>query len=359
MSADSGRLRANRRARGITPQVAVGLALGLTLFAAAASVATARAEDIPPAPDAFGLLFDWSFDLTVWLPLLAVAVAYAWAVRRVNDAHPANPVPRDRLPAFLLGLATVAVALQGGIAQWDDTLFSAHMVQHLLLVFVAAPLLAFGAPITLALRAAPPRVRARYLLPTLHSRAVRAVSHPLVAWIVFGAAMWGTHVSPLFDLALRVAWVHDLEHLLFLVASLLFWWPIVGRDPAPWRMGYPARLLYLFTQMPLNSFLGVVILFSGRVLYPAYAATGRTWGPSALDDQQLAGAIMWGVGDAAFLLALLLVIAAWMRADDAETKRREAVLDGLARSNAEVLPGPAGTVTTGASASRGAVEGGA
>jgi putative copper resistance protein D len=92
-------------------------------------------------------------------------------------------------------------------------------------------------------------------------------------------------------------------------------------------LGYPARLLYLFVQMPLNSFLGVAILYSGRILYPHYATTGRLWGPSPLQDQQAAGAIMWGLGDAGFLLALLLLIAAWMRFDEAVTRRRESAED--------------------------------
>jgi len=91
------------------------------------------------------------------------------------------------------------------------------------------------------------------------------IGHPLVAWVLFAAAMWGTHFSPLFDAALENVWLHDLEHVLYLVSSMLFWMPIVGRDPSPWRLGYPARLLYLFVQMPLNSFLGVAILYSGTI----------------------------------------------------------------------------------------------
>jgi putative copper resistance protein D len=163
---------------------------------------------------------------------------------------------------------------------------------------------------------------------------VRVIGHPLVAWVLFAAVMWGTHFSPLFDAALENVWLHDLEHLLYLVSSILFWMPIVGRDPSPWRLGYPARLLYLFVQMPLNSFLGVAILYSGTILYPHYATTGRLWGPSPLQDQQAAGAIMWGLGDAGFLLGLLLLIAAWMRFDEAVTRRRESVEDARAAGHA-------------------------
>ena len=240
---------------------------------------------------------------------------------------PANLVPRDRPAFFLLGLAAIAIALQSGIERYDTTLFSLHMVQHVILIFLAAPAIVLSAPITLVLRVATPRVRQRWVLPVLDSRAVRMIGHPLVAWVLFAAVMWGTHFSPLFDAALENVWLHDLEHVLYLVSSVLFWMPIVGRDPSPWRLGYPARLLYLFVQMPLNSFLGVAILYSGSILYPHYATTGRLWGPSPLQDQQAAGAIMWGLGDAGFLVALLLLIAAWMRFDEAVTRRRELVED--------------------------------
>ncbi len=282
---------------------------------------------MPSAPDAAGLVLGWSFDPTVWLPLAMAAAAYLWAVRRVNEAHPAHPVPADRPAFFLLGLAAIAIALQSGIERYDTTLFSLHMVQHVILIFLAAPAIVLSAPITLILRVAPPRVRQRWVLPILDSHAVKVIGHPLVAWVLFTAVMWGTHFSPLFDAALENVWLHDGEHVLYLVSSVLFWMPIVGRDPSPWRMGYPARLLYLFVQMPLNSFLGVAILYSGSILYPHYATTGRLWGPSPLQDQQAAGAIMWGFGDAGFLLALLLLIAAWMRFDEAATRRRESAED--------------------------------
>ncbi len=293
---------------------------------------------MPAAPDAAAFALGWSFDLTIWLPLAGAAAAYLWAVRRIDAAHPASPVPWDRPLFFLLGLAAIAVALQSGIERYDTILFSVHMVQHVILIFLAAPALVLSAPITLVLRAATPGVRQRWVLPVLHSRAVRFVGHPLVAWLLFTAVMWGTHFSPLFDAALENPWLHDLEHVLYLASAVLFWWPMVGRDPSPWRMGHPARLLFMFMQMPFNSFLGVAILFSGMVLYPHYATTGRLWGPTPLEDQQAAGAIMWGLGDAGFLLALLLATAAWMRHDEAVTRRREAAEDARAAARGSVTP---------------------
>ncbi len=299
----------------------------LPAVALGAPAARAHGGEVPPAPDLAGLLLGWSFHPAIVIALAVAAVAYLWAVRRVNAAHPANPVPPDRPVFFLAGLACVAVALLSGIERYDTELFSVHMVQHLLLVFGAAPAIILAAPITLLLRVASPAARSRWILPALRSRVVRVIGHPLVAWLLFTAVMWGSHVSPLFDAALEDPLVHDVEHALYMATALLFWWPVVGRDPSPWRLPHAVRLFYLFLQMPLNSLLGVAILFSEQVLYPHYATTGRTWPPSPLEDQQLAGAIMWGVGDAGFLVAILLGIAAWMRHDEAATRRREAVED--------------------------------
>jgi cytochrome c oxidase assembly factor CtaG len=318
------------------------------MLAALAGVPAVAAHGgvVPSAPDAAAFFLGWSFDPSIWLPLVAVAAVYLWAVRRVNGAHPSSPVPPDRPAFFLLGLAAIAIALQSGIERYDTTLFSVHMMQHVILVFLAAPAIVLAAPITLILRVATPAVRQRWVLPVLHSRVVRVIGHPLVGWLLFTAVMWGTHFSPLFDAALENTWLHDLEHVLYLGTSMLFWWPMVGRDPSPWRMAHPARLLFMLIQMPFNSFLGVAILFSGTVLYPHYATTGRLWGPTPLEDQQAAGAIMWGLGDAGFLLAMLLTTAAWMRHDEAVTRRREAAED--ARSGARAAAEAADAAAAGA-----------
>jgi cytochrome c oxidase assembly factor CtaG len=332
--------RPRTRENGRVTRARTGLRLArlsagaLAAFPVAALLAVAAARghggEVPPPPDLAALLFGWSFHPLVVAALVAAAAAYLWAVRRVNTAHPGNRVPADRPVFFLAGLACVAVALVSGIERYDTELFSVHMVQHILLVFGAAPALILAAPITLVLRAATPGVRHRWVLPVLRSRAVMVIGHPLVAWLLFTAVMWGSHVSPLFDAALEDPLIHDVEHALYMATALLFWWPVVGRDPSPWRLPHAARLFYLVLQMPLNSLLGVAILFSEQVLYPHYATTGRAWPPSPIEDQQLAGAIMWGVGDAGFLVAILLVIAAWMRHEEAATRRRESAEDARA-----------------------------
>ncbi len=277
------------------------------------------------APTAASLLLGWTFEPLPTLGILVIVGWWWWAVRRVNAVHPANPVPRRRSVAFYGGILALAFALLSGIARYDTTLFSIHMVQHVLLMLVAAPLLALSAPITLLLRLSSSETRHRWLLPVLHSRVVRFMSFPVTAWVMFAAMMWGVHFSPLFNASLEDPVVHDLEHLLFLTGALLFWWPAVALDPAPWRMGYPARVVYLLTQMTQNTFLAVVILNATGVLYPHYATLVLPWGLPALDDQRLAAGIMWLLGDFVFLTAIMAVVAGWMRAearDEARSDRR-------------------------------------
>ena len=310
--------------RHVHPRAVAGLVPGLLLLAPATVAAHGAA---PPPLDAATAVTAWSLEVHVWLPIALLALAYRAGVRSVARAHRDNPVPRRRVLAWYGGLLALFVALQSPIATYDTTLFSVHMVQHLLLMMVVAPLLALGAPITLLLRVVSPSARKRVVLPVLHSRAARVISFPVVAWVVFAGVMYGSHFSPLFDAALENEFVHLLEHALYLGAGLLFWWPVVGADPSPWRMPHPARVLYVFLGMPWSSFLALAIFSAPGVLYPHYATLERDWGLSPLADQQLAGGIMWIGGDGLFLVAVVAMVAAWMRAEEAEGKRADARLD--------------------------------
>jgi cytochrome c oxidase assembly factor CtaG len=293
------------------------------------AVVAAHGPVPPDPPTPASLALDWTFEPLVAMPLLVTAIAWLWLVRRVGRLHPETPVPAARTAAFLGGLAAIAVALLSGIERYDTTLFSVHMAQHLLLLLVAPPLIALSAPITQLLRAASPDVRQRVLLPILHSTPVAVLAHPIVAWLTFALVLWVTHFSPLFDIALEDPGAHELEHAAYLASALLFWWPVVGLDPAPRRMGYAARALYLLLQLPLNSFLGMAILFAAAPLYPHYATLGSPYGITPLADQQLAGGIMWFAGDIAFIGAVLAVVAAWMRHEqrDAPAAERRADVD--------------------------------
>jgi putative membrane protein len=274
-------------------------------------------------PSIANLALGWTWPTLPTLGILAAALLWWRAVRRVARAHPGNPVPRWRSATFAGGLLALAIALLSGIERYDTTLFSIHMVQHILLTLVAAPLIALSAPVTLLLRVAAPDVRRRWILPVLHSRVLRVLSFPVIAWVLFAVVMWVAHFSPLFEAALEDPLIHEVEHALFLGAALLFWWPAVAQDPAPWRMPHPVRAMYVFLQMPQNTFLAVVLLGASAPLYPHYATLDLEWGTTPLADQQLAAGIMWLVGDLLFLAAVLGIVAAWLRAEDRAAARHD------------------------------------
>jgi cytochrome c oxidase assembly factor CtaG len=313
----------------------------------------------PATPPTLGnLLLGWTFEPLPTIGIAVAAVLWWRAVRSVDRAHPGNPVPRRRTWSFAGGLAAIAVALLSGVDRYDTTLFWVHMVQHLLLMFVAAPLIAYAAPITLLLRVASPAARRRWILPILHSRVVRVVAFPVVAWVLFAGVMWASHFSPLFEAALEDPLIHDLEHALFLGTALLFWWPAVAQDPAPWRMPHPVRAMYVFLQMPQNTFLAVVLLGASAPLYQHYVTLAREWGPTPLDDQRIAAGLMWIGGDAVFLFAILAIVLGWFRADardmaradrraDVELagirERERALADRIAREREEAQAGSSGS----------------
>ena len=297
------------------------------LLAGAAPAAAHGAEDELPPLDPQTTVTAWSFDPLVSLALVALGAAYLVAVRSVNRAHPASPVRPWRSAAWVGGLVIVAFALEGSPDVYAEVLFSAHMVQHLLLTAIAAPLFALAAPVTLLLRVASPATRSWLVLPVLRSRLVGGVGHPVVAWILFAGVMWGTHFSPLFDLALEDPLIHHIEHALYLAAAMLFWWPVVAADPIRHRLAWAARLVYVGAALPWNSFLGVAIAFAPQVLYSHYATVERAWGPTPLADQQAAGAIMWVGGDLAFLAALLLLVAGLLSDEERKGRLYDARMD--------------------------------
>lgn len=296
---------------------ASGVVLVAALWISAPVAVLAHGGVVPTQPPNLAiLLFGWTFDPLVWLPAIVALLLWRSAVRRVNKVHPANPVPAYRTWSWVAGVAVLLVALDSGLATYDTTLFSMHMVQHLLLTLVAPPLLLHAGPIVLLLRVSSSETRKRWILPVLHSRVVKALSFPVVAWVLFAAVMWGSHFSGLFDLALENEWVHRVEHGIYLFAALLFWWPVVGPDPSPWRLRPSVRVLYVGMQMPQNTFLALAIYAASEPLYSHYVTTIRSWGPTPLEDQQMAGGLMWLGGDLLFLTAIILLVHAWIQDDE-------------------------------------------
>jgi putative membrane protein len=299
----------------------------LVLLVVAAGAALAHGEAPLPGTPLLEVALAWTFEPHIVLPLLVAWWLYRRAFGQVAREHPGNPMPRWRAWAWNGGLLTLFVALASPIGVYDTTLFSVHMVQHMLLMLIAPPLLAMGAPITLLLRVSTPRVRQRLILPALHSWPVKLISFPIVTWVTFAAVGFGTHFSPIYDAALTDDFVHLLEHALFLGSGLLFWWPVVGADPSPWRLPHPARILYVVLALPWNSFLGLAIFSAPQVLYPTYVPLALAYGSDALTDQALGGGIMWIMGDGVFLLAVVIAVWVWLRAEEREGDRVDALLD--------------------------------
>ena len=286
----------------------------------------------PPPTDAVSIALAWHVDLPVIVALLGAGVLYLAAARSTSRAHPKNPWPVRRTAAFLSALVAAGLALLSPFDTLSDDLLSVHMIQHLLLVAVTAPLIAASGIGTLALRAAPAGIRKRFILPALHSRLVALVTFPVVGWVGFVGVMWGTHLSTLYNAALLDDAVHAVEHGLYVSAALLFWYPLLSPDPIRLRLHPAAKLAALIAQLPPMSFLAVTLLNASAPLYSAYQGRSEVFGIGQLADQQLAGGLMWITGDLALLVPAAFVFRAWVRHEEGEATRVDARLDRARRS---------------------------
>ncbi|MGO9921999.1 MAG: cytochrome c oxidase assembly protein [Isosphaeraceae bacterium] len=259
------------------------------------------------SPTLDACLRSWPFDPWLLATLLLSAGIYlhGWLVLRRRDQgrwHCGRPA------AFLGGLATSFLALASPLEPFAGLLLQVHMVQHLLLMMVAPPLLWLGAPLFPLLRGLPRPVRIFWVAPWLSAPALRRVfgrlTHPLTALVLFVATTWVWHAPAVYDLALRSNGWHYLQHACFLGTALVFWYPIVRPYPARPRWSPWLLLPCLFLADLSNTALAALLTFSDRLLYPYYAEVPRLAGLSPLDDQSAAGVVMWVPGSAAFLLPL-------------------------------------------------------
>jgi cytochrome c oxidase assembly factor CtaG len=292
----------------------------------------------PSAPlTAHTAFTEWQFAPVVTVGVAILAILYLVGIWRVRRRHPARPWPVLRSLSFFGGLATIVLATQSSIGAYDDVLFSVHMVQHLMLIMVAPPLLVVGRPVTLLLHASRNPLHT-WTKAVIRSRVVTALTCPPVAAVLYAATIVGTHLTGFMNLTLQHENVHDAEHVLYLVVGYLYFLPLLGSEPIRWKMSFPTRFLLLALSMPVDTFVGVVILQANHELFPAYGRTGRTWGPSLLSDLHLGGAIMWVGGDAIMFLLVLCVFVVFLRdkrahgsmGDWLEGARSQALQDNLA-----------------------------
>ena len=258
------------------------------------------------APEA--IAFAWRFEATVVVPVVAGAALYlsGWAALR---SRMPGRFGAGRATAFAAGLGVVLVALCSPIDALGHRWLQAHMVQHLLLMVVAPPLLWMGAPVAPLLRGLPRRARravASVLGTGLMRGLTRILTDPRVAWVSFVVAFWAWHAPALYGLALRSDLWHHVEHASFFLTALLFWHPVIAPWPARQAWSRWGMIAYLLLAEAQATLLSAILTFSDRVIYPAYQAGGGVRGLSPLEDQALAGVIMWVPGSIAFTLALLV-----------------------------------------------------
>ena len=316
----------------------------------AVGTALAAGADLPRFT--FGtVVTGWSlqpvaFVLTVWvagLYLSGVAV-----LRRRGDRWPIG-----RTIAFVpVGMGLFYFATASGLGTYDTTLISVHMVQHMILSMLVPMALALGAPVTLALRTLPARPR-RWLLVVLHSRVAKVLTFPPLTFLLYVISPWALYFSGWYPATLDSTYLHEMMHIHLVVVGCLFFWPIVGIDPLPGRVGYPFRMLLVVFTLPFHAFLGVTIMGQETLLGgdhylalradPAYA-----WLPDALDDQHLAGGILWAAGDLVGLAFFGVLFAQWVRSSMREAAREDRRLDLLdaraATSTAGSTAGPTAPV---------------
>jgi putative membrane protein len=255
----------------------------------------------------------WSWDPAVLGALVGAAALYGVGLRRLLAAPRRSRAWTRRAAAFYAGLMALGIALVSPLDGLGHTLFSAHMVQHLVLILGAPPLLAYGRPAFMWMIGLPPGWR-RAAVGAVRIRparpAGRVLTHPLAAGALHAVAMWAWHLPALYLAALTSDWVHALEHISFLATALVLWTIVVGHVRG--RAGYGGRLALVFGTALQSSALGAILTFAGAGLYPVHAPGAAAWGLSLLEDQQLAGAIMWIPAGVVYLLAMVVLFVRWL-----------------------------------------------
>jgi cytochrome c oxidase assembly factor CtaG len=292
----------------------------------------------------------WQFAPVVTGVVVVLAGLYGWGVVRVARRHPARPWPRWRSALFGAGLLVIVVATQSGIGAYDDLLFYDHMIQHLLLLMVAPPLLIAGQPLMLLLHAS------RNPLHTWAKRVVRSPVVGFLTWPVFGTVLYAlavlaAHLTQIANVVEQNQAAHDAEHALFLLVGYLFYLPILGTEPIRWRLSYPVRFVLLVLLMPIDTFTGVALGY-GSATSPGVPAGPRPgWAPSPVSDLHTGGAVMWVAGDAIMFALMMIVFLMWARDERAaingrsffERARRQNLATLLASvEQAAAQPAPAG-----------------
>jgi cytochrome c oxidase assembly factor CtaG len=285
------------------------------------------------------LLTAWTLEPVLLLVILILGGLYLYGVHRLHKRG--DHWSKARTFAFCgLGLGSAVVATQSALGTYDTVLISVHMVQHMILSMVTPLACAIGAPVTLALRTLPARPR-QWLLAVLHSRLAKVLCFPLIGFVLFVLSPWALYFSGWYEATLRSPVLHDLLHLHFIAVGALFFWPLLGLDPVPGRVIYPFRLILTFLTLPFHAFLGITIMSATTLIAEDwYTSFDRSWPPSPLQDQYLAGGLLWGSGDIVGLFFFGVLFVQWVKQSQREARREDRRLDRLEEQARKAAQGP-------------------
>jgi putative membrane protein len=305
-----------------------------------AGVSSGSTQEIGGATARFAEL-PWNWEPWILICLGLALFGYARGLCRLDPEVRARVFGVWRGASFAAGIGTLFVALISPFDALDDELFSAHMVQHLLLMMVAAPLLVWGRPAMAFLWAFPQPARralGRFWNGSGLHRGVHTLMSPLLVWVLCGAVLWFWHIPAPYGWALENEGVHTLEHFCFLLTALMFWTLVLepfGRR----RLSYGQTILFVATLGVQNGLLGALLTFAGHPFYRAHFTTTAAWGLTPLEDQQLAGLIMWMPASLIHLGALVVLFIAWMNDAESEAKRATSSLNTAKLSSAALRYG--------------------
>ena len=274
-------------------------------------------------------LWRWEWRPEVVLVLAGMGTVYSLGWARLARQGRRRLANGWRLAAFWGGLLALALALLSPIDALQPLLFTMHMVQHELLMMVAAPLVMLSAPLPFLLWGLPASWRGEVagllVRGGILRRLLQRVATPRLAWLVYVGVLWVWHSPAAYNAALRSAPLHDLEHLSFFWAALLFWWHVTGVGPRlHGPLGYGFRIAYVLAALLQNEVLGVSIAFAREPIYTYYLTVPRIWGLSVMEDQMLGGEVMWIFGGMMYVVTAIILLARLLSWEERQVRRQEA-----------------------------------
>ncbi|WP_124706911.1 cytochrome c oxidase assembly protein [Gordonia insulae] len=287
------------------------------------------------APPTFGrILADWRFDLIFGTLAIVLAVVYLRGVVRLRRRGDDWPV--GRTVAWILGCVLLLFATSSGLGRYSPAMFSIHMISHMLMSMMIPVLLVLGGPVTLALRALPPAGRdnppgpREWIQTAIHSAPSRFLTHPAIAAVLFVGSFYLLYLGGLFETVVPYHAAHLLMNIHFLLSGYLFYWLVIGIDPAPRQVSPVAKLGIVWGSLPFHAFFGVALMMTSAVIAEGYyRSLNLPWNLDLFADQRVGGGIAWAAGEVPLVVIMLALLVQWRRQDEKQARRydRRAVRD--------------------------------